>query len=387
VPTLEPKKFFRRIIVIQFLTAFSWALISVSFPILLKEHFHSDQVVSALYTFFNIVSLITLFISVPVVRYFHQRRSFDVALLLMPTLLLLMAFVGAPWELVLLFSLFTFCCDIYIFNIDLYLPRLQEKESLAQMAGKLGAIYNVAWVAGPLLGAWLAQKTGQPSVFLAACGASALAFLCLPWHGLPRANLGEGLNNPLNSIRVFVGDRHRVQAFINGLGIDFVYGSWFLLVLFLEEKLRLDIWTIGLITGVIGIPWVLLEVPIGKAADRLISSRTLFTIGYILMAISMVFMGQTTQVWSFFVLYLLAVIGSCGLEQTNIPYFIKSLSKEDLGLLSIFLLKMPLGRLVAPFIATALLTRFDINTVISLFGIITLLFALNALLLPKKTDQ
>lgn len=385
--TLPPRSFFRRVIVIQFLTALSWALISVSFPILLKEHFQSDQTVSALYTFFNFVSLVTLFISVPVVRYFHQRRSFDLSLLLMPVLLLLMSFVVSSWEIVFLYAIFTFFSVIYVFNLNLYLPRLKEKDSLEQMTGKLGAIQNFSWVVGPLIGAYLAGSFGQPWVFGASALAGLAAFAALPWHGLPRASLGEGLGNPLRSLKVFVSDRHRVQAFINGLGIDVVYGSWFLLVLFLEEKLRLDIWTIGLLTGLVGLPWVLLEIPIGHLADRRISSRVLFTVGYLTMAVMMMLMGFSNDVWVFSLFYLLAVIGSCFIEQTNTPYFIKNLPKEEMGLLSIFLLKMPLGRLLSPLLATALLMKFDVGQVISLFGVVTFIFALNTLVLPKKTDH
>jgi len=383
VTTLPAKKFFSRIIRIQFLTAFSWAVISVVFPLLLKKEFGSDRVVSLIFTSFYGVSLITFLVCVPLVKKMHQRRSFDITLLLMPFIALLLGFATNKWELVVIYVIFTFLSNIYSFNLNLYFPRLQRKEKIMESAGRLGAIYNAAWVVGPLLGGLLADHFGVQPVFFASALFAIFAFLQLPINGMPRAYLGEGLTNPWNGIKKYFSDRSRTQAFINGLGIDFIYGSWFLVPILMME-LGASLTEIGLITALASIPWVLLEIPIGKAADRKIASRTMFIVGYLTLAVAKIFMGFTGNILIFSVFYLIAVVGSCFIEQTNTPYLLKMLEKRDNALISIYLIKAPLGRMISPLLASFLLTFAPLRFVVTIFGCITLLFVLNAVLLKTK---
>lgn len=381
--TLPEDQFFRRIIGIQFFTALSWSLLSVVFPVLLKEQFKTDQAVSTLYTLFNVVSLVTFFICVPVIRRLHQRRSFDLSLLMMPVFLVAIALSSYRLELAILYAIFTFFCNIYVFNLDLYIPRLQKKEDLMASTGKLGAIYNAAWVVGPFVGSLIAEKSGNPQVFFASAAVAVIAFAFVPARNMPRATIGVGFGNPLAEVRKFMASRFRIQAFINGLGINFIYGSWFLLPLILIN-LKVDIRVIGLISGLVAIPWVLLEIPIGRLVDKKFSSRLLFTVGYAVMAVTTILMGNTTNVIWFSIFYLLAVIGSCAIEQTNTPYLVKSLDKSELGLISIYLIKSPLGSIIAPLLATFLLTFFSLGQVVTIFGALIFVFVVNALLLPKE---
>ena len=91
--------------------------------------------------------------------------------------------------------------DIYTLNYTLYLPRLIDKDRLTEKEGLLGAIYNSAWVIGPLIGGVIAAKYGIGTTFLAAAGVSILAFLVLPIFGMPRASVDEAISNPLAGIK------------------------------------------------------------------------------------------------------------------------------------------------------------------------------------------
>jgi MFS family permease len=263
------------------------------------------------------------------------------------------------------------------------LPRLIDKDRLTEKEGLLGAIYNSAWVIGPLIGGVIAAKYGIGTTFLAAAGVSILAFLVLPIFGMPRASVDEAISNPLAGIKHFIKKRWRVQTYINALGLEFIYGSWFLTTLYLKDK-GLSLAQIGLVTAVVSLPWVIFEIPIGKIAGRKIKEIRLFQLGFATIAAMMVLMGFVDDVWLFTGCYFLAVVGSCFIEQTCTPFFVKKLDQADGHLLSVFLTRAPIGRLLAPLVASLLLTFLPLNLVVSAFGVIAVLFFVNALLIPKS---
>jgi len=377
------RKFFKRLVAIQFLTALTWALLSVVFPLLLKQKFGSDQAVSLLFSLFYLVSLVTFLGAVGLIKKLHQRRSFDIALIVTPAILLLLGLATSNVEIIILYSLGTVLFNIYVFNLTSYLARLLPKDILTEQNSKLGAIQNAAWVVGPLLGGLIAAKFGDPTVFYAAMVVSLTAFLALPIFGMPRAPVSEATSNPFSNLAEFFKVRFRVQAFINGLGLEFIYGSWFLLTLYLYDQ-KLSLTKIGLITAIASLPWIILEIPIGKIAGKKISEPRLFQIGYGIIAVMMILMGLVKNVWIFSGFYFLAVVGSCFIEQISTPFFIKQIKPTDGHLLSVFLTKAPIARLIAPLCASLLLTFLPLNLVISVFGIVTILFFVNALLLPKN---
>jgi len=375
--------FFNRLVVIQFLSALTWALLSVVFPLLLKQKFGSDQAVSLLFALFYLISLVTFLGAVGLIKKLHQRRSFNIALLLTPVLLVLLGLATSNLEIVILYSLGVILFDIYVFNLNLYLPRLLPSEILTEQNSKLGTIQNAAWVVGPLIGGLIVAKFGEPLVFYTAALVSLAAFFVLPIFGMPKAPVDEATTNPLINLTEFFKKRFRVQAFINGLGLEFIYGSWFLITLYLYDQ-KLSLTEIGVITALASLPWAIIEIPIGKIAGKRISEPRLFQMGYGIIAVMMILMGVVQNVWIFSGFYFVAVIGSCFIEQISTPFFVKQIKQADGHLLSVFLTKAPIARLFAPLCASLLLTFLPLHLVISIFGIVTVLFFVNALLLPKN---
>ncbi|MCX6783626.1 MAG: MFS transporter [candidate division WWE3 bacterium] len=383
MPTITPKKFFRKVVAIQFLTAASGAIVSVVFTLMLRKYLGSDKGVSLAIAGFNAAALFFFFITVPLVRYLHQRRSLDIALLLMPFVIFLLGFATNIYELCFLYTIWVLFSVIYSFNVEIYMKRLNAEENIIENNSKMGAIYNSAWVIFPFVGSFISERFNYSWVFVVAAAFAAIAYLILPRHGMPRAPVSAGLQNPLKTVKLFFSNRFRVHAFINALGLDFIYGSWFLITLFLN-KLGASATQIGIVTMIVYLPWVLLEIPVGRLADRRIKAPIMFIIGYVIMAITTVIMGLTTNIVLFTAIYFLCACGSTLIEQIRYPYFLKHLSAEENGLVSIFLMESPIGRILAPLLVFLLLKFLPIQGVLIVFGLITLIFAGNALFLREK---
>ncbi len=135
--------------------------------------------------------------------------------------------------------------------------------------------------------------------------------------------------------------------------------SWY--VVYLPIYLHLSVgfsWPeIGIILFVMLVPYVLIEYPAGKIADKLLGEKELMATGFIIASVSTatLFWLDSTSMWVWAGVLMVTRVGTALIESMTETYFFKQIDGDDTSILSIFRMLRPLAYSLGPAIAGALL--------------------------------
>jgi predicted MFS family arabinose efflux permease len=132
---------------------------------------------------------------------------------------------------------------------------------------------------------------------------------------------------------------------------------------------------IGIISAIFLSPFVLIELPLGRIADRLMGEKELLVAGFIIMALATAtipFLGYASLPL-FAITLLLTRIGAATVEIMSETYFFKKVNERETGRISFFRNMQPLAYVVAPLLATFFLYRWSSREIFFALAIVLIL--------------
>jgi MFS family permease len=172
------------------------------------------------------------------------------------------------------------------------------------------------------------------------------------------------------SVALIMNDRDLSKLTVINTVLQTFY-SWMTIYtpIFLNKIIGFSWTEISIIFTIMLVPFVLIETPLGKLADRKYGEKEIMAIGYIIMGISTIILSFITvkslAIWA--IILFLTRIGAAAAEAMIETYFFKKVDVKDSEILSIFRITRPLSFFIAPLI-TVVGLMFVSNTY--LFAII-----------------
>jgi len=248
-----------------------------------------------------------------------------------------------------------FCLDIFI-----------EHNSTDDNTGKIRSFYltsiNLAWLLSPWLASLIVNGDDYWKVYMTATAIMIPIFLIISY------NLKNFKDKEYQHFNLF----KTIKEVWKNKDIKCILASNFLLQsfyacmviytpIYLNEYIGLSWKTIGLMFTIMLLPFVFIQIPLGKIADKKFGEKELLTFGFIVMAIStglITYIGVKTF-WIWAILLFLTRIGAATVEVMTEVYFFKNISVKDVNLMSLFRIMAPLAYIMAPVLATIFLYFFD----------------------------
>ena len=131
--------------------------------------------------------------------------------------------------------------------------------------------------------------------------------------------------------------------------------SWY--VVYMPLHLHLNVgftWPeIGLILFLMLIPYVVLEYPAGKIADRWLGEKEILTLGFVIMGVSTLafFWLESTSLWVWAGFLMATRAGAALVEVMTETHFFRMVNGADVSILSIFRMVRPIAYTLGPGIA------------------------------------
>ena len=260
------------------------------------------------------------------------------------------------------------------YNFDVFTESESTDESTGATRGLFLTILNLAVIFGPVTGGLVLGGTNDYSkiYFLSTA-------LLLPVLFITVAYLRDFIDPHYKSVKWGVivkkvwKNRDLRSISIANLLMQFFY-SWMIIYvpIYLTERMGFSWENIGIMFGIMLLPFVLFQLPLGWIADKWIGEKEILFAGFL-------FMGMTTASLSFIVsssvmawaLLLFGTrVGACAVEVMTETYFFKKIDGSDAGVLGFFRYTAPLSLLIGPIFASVFLTVFDMRAMFLTLGLI-----------------
>ena len=285
--------------------------------------------------------------------------------------------------LVLVLFILSYILGVVVkFLLDLYVEHVSDDAHTGRIRGLYLTIGNSAWLCAPFISGILVEQSFA-QVYAVAALALVPALFAIIYH-LPRLRdftiRESSLGDTLTKIWCARRGSHLQVAY--ALMLDFFLNFFYAVMviylpLLLHDAIGMSWTTIGILFTIMLTPFVILQYPLGHLADTRLGEKEIIVGSLIIMALTsaaIAFMGGAPLfVWAF--ILFMSRVGAASLEVMKESFLFKHIDEHDALIVSISRNAMPFSYLIAPIIATIILSFGSISTLFFVLGIV-LLFAL-----------
>jgi MFS family permease len=379
--------FFRAIYASSFFFAFHSALLTYVESSFLGT-FLSNTLIGVIFALSSIVAILGLVLMPTLLNKYGNYRILLFLLIIEIITLTILADLNSPIKLIIpIFIIHLAIYPLVFFSMDIFL----ESRSPNIITGKIRGIYltiqNVAWIAPPLIAGLILSSGDYWKIFASAVTVLFPTFLIALWkfrefHDPPYTRIPF-----LSTIKEVWRRRDLYRIFMSSLLLSFFF-SWMVIYtpLYLNKHMGMAWGDIGIIFTIMLLPFVLFSFPSGSLSDTRFGGKEMLSLGFVIMAIStgiLTFVtSQSIIIWA--TLLFITRVGATLVQTMNESYFFKQINVSDVAIISVFRYAQPLGYLLGPIAASALLYFVDFRFIFLVLGII-MLYGLRYSLTLKDT--
>ncbi len=348
--------------------------------------FLPENSIGLVYTMASIFTIFLFFLAPSVLKKFgnYHTALFLVGLEILALLGLILG--QTPFWLVTFFMVSLITIPFIYLSWDIFLEGFSNDEETGKIRGIYLTLGNLAWVFSPLICGLILVNGDYWKIYLAA-----LVFL-IPTFFILIKKLKDFKDSDYQAVSVWqtfqeVGrDKNIRNIFSSNFLLHFFY-SWMTIYtpIYLHKYIGFSWTEIGVIFGIMLLPFVFIQFPLGRIADEKLGEKEILSTGFIIMALStfiLFFIPQTGGLWLWALLLLVTRIGASSVEIMNDTYFFKKVNNLNTNIISFFRISRPLAYVLGPLIMTLTMNLFGADHgqpffVLGLIMLLGLLFSLN----------
>ncbi|MBU2562190.1 MAG: MFS transporter [Nanoarchaeota archaeon] len=315
--------------IISLITAISASLVSTIWALYIDSFVHSEVIVGLISAALTLVAFFSYFLFVPLIEKNSKSKIFSYSLLSFAIAYILFAITSKFYIFLILAFLTTI---IYTFKVTSFGIIVRDKSKRSTLSRNEGIIYtamNIAWVIGPLIAGFIANKYGISHVFLLSSIFIFIALLFFSVSGIKDSNINKKVDgNLLKNFYDFFKDKQRTLSYLISGGVNLWWSFIYLFMpLHIIRSGLNDLW-VGYFLFGIAVPLILGEYKFSKLTLTL-GHKKIFKIGYFLVAIISFICFFIQDIYILLGLLIFASVGMAMVEPTTEAYFFKILKKKS----------------------------------------------------------
>jgi len=269
---------------------------------------------------------------------------------------------GPIWLILIAFIIRYLSFTFLMINLDIFLENISTNRRTGIIRTQYLTILNMAWLISPLLmGHIVGANNDYPQIYYIGglVLLAALIFFIFTRHQLPHPRIHYQKQNIKKGIRKLMGHNDRRRIFLSSLVLQFFYALMSLYIpIYLHQYIGLSWPTLSIIFTIMLIPFVILELPAGALADRILGEKEMLMVGNIIMIISVIgiFLTSSTSPFVWGVLLFCSRVGAALAESMQESYFYKKIDSHDTAVINLYRQNRPLGWLLASLTAFVVLS-------------------------------
>jgi MFS family permease len=340
------------------------------------SNFASESTIGLIYTLSSILTIIGLIYFSPILRKFGNYKA-TLAFITIQVLALTGLALSNSLALVApLFILSIALGNLIVINIDVFIEHDTNSKTVGSVRGLFLTITNTAWILSPMLAGVLLDGTNE---YWKIYGTAVL--LLLPALLILQSNFKDFKDPIYNEVparatlhKIWL-DPNLYRIFMANIILNLFY-AWMIIYtpIYLHKHLGFDWEVTGFIFTIMLIPFVLLDMPLGRLADRKYGEKEMMSIGFVIMAISTGIMSTVDGggAWLWALILFTTRIGASIIEIMIETYFFKKVGEKDANMLSMFRSTRSIAYIIAPAVFSLSLWFVDYRYTFIILGIICL---------------
>jgi len=294
-----------------------------------------------------------------------------------------LGFSGDVGWLFVFFAVHTIMIPVTLFTLDVFLEsNTQDENTTGSVRGIFLSMGMIAALVAPTLSGMLA---GDENKYEYAYIASALFLIPVLIILIARFRTFEDpryeILSPGKMVSALFHNRNLFHVSMAQFLMRFFF-SWYVVYLpiYLNQTVGFSWPEIGIILFVMLVPYILLEYPAGRLADKYFGEKEIMAVGFVISAASTasLFFFSEPVLWLWAAILFFTRAGTALIESMTETYFFKQIDGDDTSILSIFRMLRPLGYMVGPFLAGMLILFVSIQTLWIILAVIMLLGVFHA---------
>jgi predicted MFS family arabinose efflux permease len=275
-----------------------------------------------------------------------------------------------------IFTLHNSINPLLLLNLDNFLESSSKNKEIGEVRGIFLTVINIIGVISPIIvGSILVEGSFSTLYLISALALLPLIYIIFRYFKKIQDN---NFHHPhlAGNIQTFFKDKNIRNIFLSNLMLQIFY-SWVVIYvpLYLHETIGFNWQQLGLMISIALLPFVLLEIPVGKLADKKVGEKELLITGIIITAAGLFLMSTRTDanflIWA--IILLVSRIGASLMEITTESYFFKHITASSQNLIGAFRTAGPLGLIIGPIVGSFLLIFLDYKYIFAVFGVLMLL--------------
>ncbi len=270
----------------------------------------------------------------------------------------------SPITLAFVFILQSAIVSLIGLTLDIFLEAYTDGAKVGTIRGLYSAALNASWLVAPLIGTMLINGTENYRNTYVAALALLFPFLYLIHRNFPRFRDPKYNHLSLWQLLRHISSKKDWVKLLFANTILQVFYAWMVVYspIYLHQYVGFSWESIGVIITIMLLPFVLIQYPLGKLADKKYGEKEIMAIGFGIMGTATFILAFINShnlfVWAIFL--LITRIGAAAAEVMMEIYFFKSVSLRDTAVLGMFRITRPVAYFIAPLI-TGIGLMFNAN--------------------------
>jgi MFS transporter, ACDE family, multidrug resistance protein len=370
------------------IASLAFAMIGAIWAVYMDSFVHSAVIVGIVGAFFSLLSIISYFLFIPLIEKTDKGKLYFYSILIVLVTYILFAINRQFYIFVIIASIFVVAMALRMMAFGLIVKDNSCKRQLSRNEGIIYTLANMAYVVGPLLAAFVADRFGMNSVFTLGAVFLFISIVLFKLSGIHDGNVMKKVDNGLwsNFLAFFKDKERRLAYYIRG-GITFWWALIYLFVPIYIVRNGLGIKWVGYFLFAVAVPLVLSEYYFSKAAGKK-GFRRIFSQGYFIVMVLVFACFFVSNIYGVLSLLVLASFGMAMLEPTTEAYFFDISKKEEcLRFYGPYKTVQDVGNLLGKLLSALLLVFLAFEYLFLMFGVVMLLMFFLALRTKKVVEK
>jgi MFS family permease len=339
------------------------------------EQFTNAERVGFIYSIASILTILAFFALRKFLKSFGNYKTIISLISIEIITLAIMAITKDPTLAISAYIIGFVTRSLVFFNMDIFLESASSDKNTGGIRGYYMTFLNLAFLIGPFIASFVLTDHDFWKIYIIGIVIQIpVLYIIIKFL----KNFKDPIYKKPQLWKTFLKlkeSKDLFYTFISAFLLRFFF-SWMVVYtpIFLTTEIGFTLSQTTLIIGIALIPFVLLEILLGKISDKYIGEKEILTTGFIITGISTMAMAFITSnnliIWA--AILFITRIGATMIEIMSEIHLFKRINASNINILGLFRSVRPVAYMISPLIASILLLFTDFKNLFLVLGLIML---------------